>query len=88
MPDADAVRRYVEELPAEEAFEPAQHALVRVALKWLHLLTPEERQEFRGILIEYEPYEPGLVPVEGYVPIRVTLLKREPVEEGSAACQD
>lgn len=78
MPDAETLRRYVEELPVEEAFEPAQHALVRVAIKWLKLLTPEERAGIRGILIELEPYEPGLVPVEGYVPTRVTLLMREP----------
>jgi hypothetical protein len=77
MPTREAQEAYVAELPYEEAFEPAQHALVRVAIKWLRLLTPEERREVRGISVEFEDVAPGLVPIPGREPIRVTLLKWE-----------
>jgi hypothetical protein len=77
LPDPEALQRYQDELPLEEAFEPAQMALVRLAIKWLRLLRPEERQENRGILVEFEPYAPGGIPVDDFVPVHVTLLKRE-----------
>jgi hypothetical protein len=77
LPDPEAVQRYRDELPLEEAFKPVQMALVRLAIKWLRLLRPEERQEIRGILVELEPYAPGGIPVEDFVPVRVTLLKRD-----------
>lgn len=77
MPRREDAERFVEALPVEEAFEPAQAALVRVAVKWLRVLTPEERREVRGVLIEFEAHDPELVPIPGREPIRVTLLRRE-----------
>lgn len=81
MPSQNAHDEYMAELPYEESFEPAQHALVRVAIKWLRLLTPEERREARGIVVEFEDVEPELVPIPGREPVRVTRLKRE--DEGA-----
>lgn len=82
MPKKADVERYREELPLEVAFEPAQLALLQVGIKWLRLLTPEERREVRGVLIEFEEHDPELVPIPGREPIRVTLLKREEEAQG------
>jgi hypothetical protein len=81
MPKTDAVRKFEAELPVEEAFEPAQYALARVAAKWLKLLTPEERKVVRGIMVEIDEVDPPGSPDDVIVPTRVTLLRRGPPGE-------